>query len=179
MSVEGLMNVTDKMMDYLIDKRDNLNMTETINGELEEVFGDREKAHMADVKNLFLQGKQFRDLSAITLLMVVLYMLASRRKWLIQWLNQLKLFFITSFIVIGALGALFATDFNKYFTMFHEVFFDNDLWMLDPRTDILINMVPEIFFFQTVMLIVIGFILSIVLILLLSRYTVKEFGKSV
>ena len=47
-------------------------------------------------------------------------------------------------------GLLFFSDFNKYFTLFHEVFFTNDLWLLDPRTDLLIRMLPEGFFFDMV-----------------------------
>jgi integral membrane protein (TIGR01906 family) len=174
MNVESLMEVTDKMMDYLIDARDSLDMKTLINGESEEVFGDREKAHMVDVKMLFLEGKQFRDLSSLTLLIILVYCFVSRKKWIIEWLAQLKMFFIASFIVVGIVGLMFASDFNKYFTVFHELFFDNDLWLLDPRTDILINMVPEIFFFQTSMIVITGFVLSIALILTLSKVLVKK-----
>lgn len=177
MTVEGLMEVTDKMMDYLIDKRDTLDMQGVINGQTEEVFGEREKAHMVDVKDLFLQGKQFRDLSAITLLIAIVYMFASRKKWLRDWLGQLKMFFITSFILVGIVGGLFASNFNKYFTIFHEVFFDNDLWLLDPRTDILINMVPEIFFFQTSMLILTGFVAAILIILTVSKLVIGKLNE--
>ena len=33
--------------------------------------------------------------------------------------------------------------------MFHHIFFTNDLWILDPATDMLINIVPEGFFMDT------------------------------
>jgi len=174
MTVESLMEVTDKMMNYLIDARDSLDMEVMINGENEEVFGDREKAHMVDVKKLFLQGKQFRDLSSITLFIILVYCAMLRKKWMKEWLAQLKMFFIASFVVVGVVGIMFASDFNKYFTIFHELFFDNDLWLLDPKTDILINMVPEIFFFQTSMLVITGFVLLIVLILTLSKVAIKK-----
>ncbi len=149
-------------------------MTSVIDGTEQEVFGEREKAHMVDVKDLFMQGKVLRDLSVITLLLLVLYMMKKERVWLVGWLSQLLYFFIGAFAVIGGLALLFATDFNKYFTMFHEIFFDNDLWLLDPKTDILINMVPEIFFFQTAMLIAAGFIISIGLILVVSKIVVER-----
>lgn len=42
-----------------------------------------------------------------------------------------------------------STDFTKYFIMFHHIFFSNDLWILDPATDMLINIVPEGFFMDT------------------------------
>ena len=49
--------------------------------------------------------------------------------------------------------------------MFHELFFNNDLWILDPRTELLIRMLPEGFFFD--MVVRIGWIFSVLLIILL------------
>ena len=37
-------------------------------------------------------------------------------------------------------------NFNYTFTLFHEIFFRNDLWILDPRNDYLLIMFPERFF---------------------------------
>jgi integral membrane protein (TIGR01906 family) len=37
-------------------------------------------------------------------------------------------------------------DFDRAFTVFHMLFFPNDLWILDPSVDLLINMVPLGFF---------------------------------
>lgn len=53
------------------------------------------------------------------------------------------------FAVIAALAAIISTNFTKYFIMFHHMFFTNDLWILDPTTDMLINIVPEGFFMDT------------------------------
>ncbi|HOM44130.1 MAG TPA: DUF1461 domain-containing protein, partial [Bacillota bacterium] len=41
---------------------------------------------------------------------------------------------------------LMKIDFYKYFTVFHEIFFTNDLWLLDPAADRLINIFPQDFF---------------------------------
>ena len=51
--------------------------------------------------------------------------------------------------ILLILGLIISTDFTRYFILFHEIFFTNDLWMLDPTTDRLINMVPEGFFIDT------------------------------
>ncbi len=174
MSTKSLMEVTNKMMDYLIDDRDTLNMEAIVNGVPEEVFGEREKAHMVDVKVLFLDGKLMRDISFFVVLMSGVLMFFLKKDWFLQWIKGFSKFFIISFGVIGGLGVLFASNFNKYFTIFHELFFDNDLWLLNPKTDILVNMVPEIFFFQITMLIIGLFTISIVLILLLARYGSKK-----
>ena len=44
-------------------------------------------------------------------------------------------------------------DFNFVFTRFHFLSFANDLWMLDPRTDNLIIMFPQRFFFEATLMI--------------------------
>lgn len=54
---------------------------------------------------------------------------------------------------IAGLCGLMMQDFNKYFTQFHLIFFDNDDWILNPQTDLLINIVPEGFFRDTAFLI--------------------------
>ena len=46
----------------------------------------------------------------------------------------------------GGLAYYFSRDFHKAFTQFHHVFFTNDLWLLDPKTDLLINILPQGFF---------------------------------
>ena len=51
--------------------------------------------------------------------------------------------------VLAVLAGIISTDFNQYFIMFHHIFFNNDLWMLNPDTDLLINIVPEPFFMDT------------------------------
>ena len=51
-------------------------------------------------------------------------------------------------IVIVGIGAIIATrDFDAFWRQFHHVFFSgNDLWLLDPNTDMLINMTTETLF---------------------------------
>ena len=51
--------------------------------------------------------------------------------------------------LVLAIGALLAygvsRDFTAAFLRFHEIFFTNDLWLLDPSVDLLVNIVPEAF----------------------------------
>ena len=63
---------------------------------------------------------------------------------------------------------MFASDFNKYFFLFYEIFFDNDLWLLDPATDLMIRMLPEGFFFDMVIRIGSIFIGMLAILLILS-----------
>lgn len=45
-----------------------------------------------------------------------------------------------------ALGSLL--DFGRLFLLFHFISFSNDLWLLDPRTDRLIQLFPQGFFYD-------------------------------
>lgn len=72
--------------------------------------------------------------------------------------------------LICSLAALISTDFTKYFVIFHQIFFDNDLWILDARTDLLINIVPEPFFMDTAARIAMLFAGSVLCIFFLSLF---------
>ena len=45
-----------------------------------------------------------------------------------------------------AVCAAVAVDFSKAFVLFHKIFFDNDMWLFDPRLDPVINILPAEFF---------------------------------
>ena len=59
---------------------------------------------------------------------------------------------------------LVAIDFNKLFRVVPRDFFNNDLWLLDPATDLLIRMLPEGFFFDMVIRIGVIFIGSLLIL---------------
>ena len=51
------------------------------------------------------------------------------------------------FAVIGLILAVaFMIDFTGCFTVFHKIFFTNNLWLFDESTDYMIRMLPEEFF---------------------------------
>ena len=47
---------------------------------------------------------------------------------------------------VTAVIILACIDFNSLFVLFHQVAFRNDLWLLDPQTDLLIRLMPIEFF---------------------------------
>ena len=168
MKMDDVMDVTEEMMAYLRGDREGLVVWTTVNGEKQEFFNDREKAHMVDVQNLFLGGLTLR-FSAIIVLVISLSGLIFTKG---NWKRILPKSFLTglgAFLVIsGGLGVFCASDFNKYFFLFHEIFFDNDLWLLDPATDLMIRMLPEGFFFDMVIRIGSIFIGMLAILLILS-----------
>lgn len=149
MEMDDLLDVTHEMMAYLKGNRDDLHVPTIVDGQPREFFNDREIAHMEDVRKLFLGGLLLRRLSlaAAVLCLILLVVLKARmsRVLPVSVCMGTGLFFG----VICGLAAVISTDFTKYFVIFHHIFFDNDLWILDPSTDLLINIVPEPFFMDT------------------------------
>lgn len=168
MKMDDVMDVTEEMMAYLRGDREDLVVWTTVNGEKQEFFNDREKAHMVDVQNLFLGGLTLRFGAIIVLVISLSGLIFTKGNWK-RILPKSFLTGLGAFLVIsGGLGVLCASDFNKYFFLFHEIFFDNDSWLLDPATDLMIRMLPEGFFFDMVIRIGSIFIGMLVILLILS-----------
>ncbi len=149
MEMDDLLYVTDEMMAYLRGRRDDLNIDTVVDGTPREFFNAREKAHMADVRNLFLGGLALRRL-CLFLAAASVALLALLKLPLKHLLARMLCAGTVLFLGVTALLAgIISTDFTKYFIIFHKIFFTNDLWQLDPRTDLLINIVPEPFFMDT------------------------------
>ncbi len=173
MEMGDVMDVTEKMMDYLIGKRPELSVITDVDGQTQDFFNEQDRLHMADVKNLFLGGLTLRWvlLAAAAVLIALLVLLKGDWRRIIP-----RAYFIALGIFLAAtvlLGVLFASDFTKYFTIFHEIFFTNDLWIFDPATDYMIRMLPEGFFYDMVMRIggfFLGFLAAFLAIFLVWRH---------
>ena len=174
MDLDDLMVVTVEMLDYLKGDRATLDMTAMISGEVQEVFGEKEKAHMVDVRDLYLGARNFKRMAMVIIIVVLLVGWIRSKSLLYEVLNRVRYIVPGLLLIVGIIGGLFATDFNKYFTIFHKIFFSNDLWMLNPKTDILINMVPESYFFSIVMIGISIFALLIIMAIVLATYGAKK-----
>ncbi len=169
MTQEDLMAVFDEILDYLAGKRADLVIETTVAGEQREAFNEREKAHMEDGLGLFEQGFRIYYAGAalaVLMLVPVLVWRRERRELLRVYGKCTVIVFAVFFILGGLVGILLATDFDFYFTLFHKIFFNNDLWLLDPRTDLMINLVPEPFFMHTALTIGGIFLAAALLILI-------------
>ena len=62
-------------------------------------------------------------------------------------------------VFIAVIIAAVLYDFNRFWIKFHELFFSNDLWLLDPRYSTMINMLPEPLFEAMVVKIIVRFVL--------------------
>ena len=130
-----------QMMDYCLGLRSSFAV-----GVLP--FSAEGAAHCSDVKVLFLLDLAVLSLSAAALFLLGFYCRHKAVKlhrfrghgpefWGCVGLG-------VSFPVIGALAA---ADFDRFFTLFHALFFPGkDNWLFDPRLDPVIEILPQAFF---------------------------------
>ncbi len=148
MEMKDAMHVTKEMMAYLRGNREDLVVDTIVNGEEREFFNDREKAHMADVRNLFVGGIRLRRISVVILIITVVTLIFIKADWKKLLAKSYLIGGILFALAVLILGLLISRDFYTYFELFHEILFTNDLWLLDWNTDLLIRMLPEGFFFD-------------------------------
>ncbi|HLS52914.1 MAG TPA: TIGR01906 family membrane protein [Tissierellaceae bacterium] len=129
---------------------------------LEPYFNEKEILHMVDVQNLFNLARRIKYIGLVLSIGIVINFLKDRKYKL---LGKALLFgpFVNYFIFL-ILGILAYIDFNKYFTYFHLIFFTNDLWILDPNKDLMIQMLPENFFMGMAKNILLSFLLYLAII---------------
>lgn len=149
MTMDDLLHVTDEMMDYLRGSREDLHVKTTMGGQEREFFNEREIAHMEDVQVLFLKALTIRQTCLVLAVALILFMAATKARMRRVLPSSLCIGTGLFFGLVTVLALIISTDFSRYFIMFHHIFFTNDLWILDPATDMLINIVPEGFFMDT------------------------------
>ena len=179
MEMKDVMYVTEEMMAYLRGNREDLVVDTIVNGEEQEFFNDREKAHMVDVKNLFVGGLWIRRIAILIFALAVVLIMKTKSNWK-RLLPKCFLIGFSIFIgIVGLAGILVASNFNKYFLIFHKIAFRNDLWLLNPETDLLIRMLPEGIFLDMVMrigiiILLLMFISIVISIVALYRFKDKN-----
>lgn len=158
MEMEDVMIVTDHMMDYLIGKEAELSIVTDVDGKEQDFFNEQDRLHMWDVQNLFLGGLKLRNILMI-ITAVILILLGVRKADLKKLLPGAYTKAFLAFIgILAFLGIAFTIDFTTCFVIFHKIFFTNDLWLFDPRTDYMIRMLPEGFFADMVVRIILFFL---------------------
>lgn len=138
-SLHELDKISDGLRDYL--KRGD-------NRVLKPYFNQNELTHMADVYALFHLMRKL-SVAAAVLALAGFCGLAKGfgvREGL-RSVGRATLVLIATFLV---LTAMVAVNFTKAWYTFHTLFFSNRLWQMDPATDLMIQMLPEPFFFGMV-----------------------------
>tara|TARA_B110000438_G_scaffold155142_1_gene148918 strand:- start:76 stop:669 length:594 start_codon:yes stop_codon:yes gene_type:complete len=165
---ESIQNITSLSIDELTDINNNIrdyffNDDELLNV---DIYSDKEITHMKDVKNLISLVLSVGKYSAVSFLIFLFFLNNYFSVSIASLLKKSLLIFISLSIILALAFGLF---FNQVFLLFHELSFSNDLWILNPNTDYLLMMFPEVFFRDVaVMIILLSFVLHSSLYALIS-----------
>ena len=167
---DELMHVTAELLDYMRGRREDLVIYATVNGEERQFFSEIEIRHMVDVLDLYDIGFLIRNISFWLLMFIILGMAFFKVRILEVMSRCCREVIVCFLILLGLLVGLIVWDFDRAFVIFHLIFFDNDYWILDPSVDLLINMVPQVFFVE--ISIFIGFLLLLFSLVIIAASTI-------
>lgn len=117
--------------------------------------------HFEEVKNIFVFFYYLFPITLITCIIIVIH------KGKQQSTRYLLVSSITTLVLPIIVGIGTFLNFDQLFILFHQLFFRNDLWLFDPSTDPIIEMLPDTFFMHCALFIA-GFVVlgSLVLFIL-------------
>ncbi|MEL7609745.1 MAG: TIGR01906 family membrane protein [Bacillota bacterium] len=154
-----------QLVDYMEGREDSIQIRVDVNGRERKMFNDREIKHMKDVKALYQGWRLVRNVALPASALLFLLSASIMRRDALKVLSKGFLVACSIFTaIIAALGAWVAVDFNSFWIAFHRMFFDNDLWQLDPDTSRMIRMCPEQLFYDIVLRFGGWFVLSILVL---------------
>jgi len=151
---EEISRVGQELRRYFNSNEETISVLVEEGGQEVSFFNARETAHLRDVKDLFQITFRVQELGiAFVFTYVVGVFIWAREGSLRRLATQVLAGSLVAIAVILALGAVALLGFDRAFEQFHFIAFSNDLWRLDPRTDHLIQMFPEGFWFDVSMLV--------------------------
>ena len=105
------------------------------------------QVHFHDVKKIFHLIDILFIITGIISLIGMYFYIKNKSYSFIKW---------SSYMLLGLPSLLlvaFATNADSAFTIFHKIFFRNDYWVLSSRTDPIITIMPQEFFYHSAILI--------------------------
>ncbi|MGI6545281.1 MAG: TIGR01906 family membrane protein [Fastidiosipilaceae bacterium] len=173
-----LQQATTILLDYIRDDRGDLDLTVSVDGVDQPMFNEREVKHMIDVKVLYRNAMNVKWICLGTFVVGLVALIAIKKQdRAVLFFRAIKIALAVSLIAMSIVFIFLLVDFEQFWTSFHKVFFSNDLWILDPRTDNLILMVPSMFFNRLVKRIVVTFFGAILLLLIANVAYVISRGR--
>lgn len=153
-SLDSLSRVTDALVQFIDNGSGDLLLTEDVHGENVIFYNEKERIHLDDIRLLVIAARKFILIMNAIMVIAIAIILRIEKNDKANIGKSIAAMFKASFIttVLGLvfLIALYFIDFNWAFTKFHEIFFTNELWLLNPNTDRLIQLMPIEFFIRFV-----------------------------
>jgi integral membrane protein (TIGR01906 family) len=130
-------------------------------------YSDSGKEHFIDVKNIF------NTLDVVLIVSLLLLSLSIALFYTKIKFRFLKYSSLILFILPPTLGIFFFINFDASFTMFHKIFFRNNMWLFDPSVDPIIDILPQEFFYHST----ISILLCLILCSIINLFIYKKLNK--
>lgn len=121
------------------------------------------KIHFQEVKEIFNAMSLICILIAIILTIILYYYYKKKDS------TFLKKCSINSIIITIFICLIGYINFDKSFTIFHKLFFNNDYWIFDAKKDPIINILPQQFFRNCSILIFIFIIIGSIILYIIYK----------
>lgn len=161
--------VGDEIRDYLSNDQEHMSIF--LFGQ--PLFTPREVEHMRDVKALL--GLVY-TMTYVTGVALALYVIWGFRREGLRFLRRVSLAGAVSGVGLVVVGVVLALGFPVFFTLFHEISFSNDYWVLNPREHFLVVLFPYRFWLESTILLAVVTIAETVVIWGAGRYLHRRFA---
>lgn len=161
--------ISNKSMDDLLSIADNIIVyLKNTGGDelLTPYFNEREVLHMQDVQRLFKIVRYIKYIGGVLSICIGLYLFKINGGLFLSRVLYSGLYW--NYIILIVLLFFVYYDFDRYFTYFHLLLFNNNLWILNPDTDLMIQMLPEGFFIGMAIKIMLSFSIYLAIIQVLA-----------
>tara|TARA_B100000427_G_scaffold113224_1_gene93855 strand:+ start:43 stop:693 length:651 start_codon:yes stop_codon:yes gene_type:complete len=129
-----------------------------------DIFSNKEILHMKDVKSVMNFIFDISKILSIVFCILTFVLYSYFRVYIYKLIFYSLSLFLSILVFLGTSFLLF---FQELFIIFHQIAFNNDLWILNPNEDYLLMMYPEDFFRDVAILILLtSFILNVIVYIL-------------
>ena len=166
-----LISVGRQIREYFNNKEEFLNVTAKRFGTpVLNLYNSREILHMKDVKFLVKGTYRLQELSGLIIALFTIYGLVTDKR---SFFSRVGVYCLSAGLitlaVVSLAGIISLVGFEQAFIVFHKISFTNDLWQLNPHTDMLLIMFPQGFFFDTTMLIAALTVVESIILIISSK----------
>ena len=149
---DDLEKVSADIRGYFNSRQEPMLVRARIFGQEEDLFNQREITHLRDVKRLVWGVYVIAAATALYLITATGLRVVRLRQGATQVLaHRFMLGGGLTVVLILAVGLFALAGFDTLFLKFHQLSFANDLWQLDRRTDRLVMLFPQDFWFDATM----------------------------
>lgn len=158
---EEYLEEIDRLKGYLFNMREDSSL-------IDSVYSEDEVSHMKDVYRLF---QMVRIICLVSFFAAGFITIKNKNRISSIDISRRWYLFIVFPVLIFAPAII---NFEKFWTAFHKVLFSNDLWLMDPRYSLMINLLPEKIFYSISMMTIIVYFIIVLAAALCFRFFSKR-----